>query len=209
MIIFLNDDRAYLSWIAHHRRGYVIDGRRKPKLGHLLLHKATCGEIKSAPSRRTHWTTGAKLKACCLDRLELETWADEETGGALAHCQNCQPTSEQLATEPVHLTRLARDVLDYVLDAALIHMEHEYPPYRLTVSDIAACFGKTHGQISPVLRHLIDGGFVSVVGKFSNDSPIPLKHIVLPTAAALRTLEAFRDETDAALQVELGKLHAD
>jgi hypothetical protein len=209
MIIFLNDDRAYLYWVTHHRKGYVMDGRRRPKLGHLLLHRATCGEVKSGSSRRMHYTTGAKLKACSLNRIELETWADEESGHRSAYCSACAPESEQSTNghEPIHLSKLGADVLDYVLDAALIHMEQEHPPYRLTVTDIAACFGKTPGQISSVLHNLIDDGFVTVPGTIANASPIPSKRIVLPTPAALRTLEAFRDESDAAIQVELEKLH--
>jgi hypothetical protein len=88
-------------------------------------------------------------------------------------------------------------------------MEQEHPPYRLTVGDIAACFGKTPGQISPVLRHLIDDRFVTVCGKMANASPIPPTRIVLPTAAALRTLDAFREQSDAVVQTELQKLGPD
>jgi hypothetical protein len=210
VIIFLNDDRAYLYWVTHHRKGYVIDGRRKPKLGHLSLHRATCAEIKSGPSRRTHWTTGARLKACSLDRTELNTWAEEESGGPMQLCVACQPENEQYLNggEPAHLTKLAGEVLDYVLDAALIHMEQEHPAYRLTVGDIAACFGKTPGQLSPALHQLLDDGFISLWSQ-SAAAVIRPKQIVLPTPQALRTLEAFREETDAFVMAELEKLRAD
>jgi hypothetical protein len=210
MIIFLNDDRAYLYWVTHHRKGYVIDGRRKPKLGHLSLHRATCAEIKSGPSQRTHWTTGAMLKVCGLDRTELETWALEESGRPMPNCPACQPESEHSLNdgEPVHLTKLAGEVLDYVLDAALIHMEQEHPPYRLTVGDIAACFGKTPGQLSPALHQLLDDGFISLCSQSAAAVSRP-KQIILPTPQALRTLEAFRQEGDAFVMAELGKLHAD
>jgi hypothetical protein len=89
MIIFLNDERAYLSWVTHHRQGFVLDGKRKPTLGHLVAHRATCQEIKSGCSRHTHWTTGSKLKACSLDRTELEAWAMEETGASPKDCPKC------------------------------------------------------------------------------------------------------------------------
>ena len=151
------------------------------------------------------------MKACGLDRIELEAWAAAESGSPMPNCAVCQPDNEQFLSgvEPVHFTKLAGEILDYVLDAALIHMEQEHPIYRLTVSDIAACFGKTPGQISAVLHHLIDDGFVTVCGKIANASPIPPKRIVLPTPAVLRTLEAFRDESDAAIQAELEELHAE
>ena len=208
MIIFLNEDRAYLYWVTHHRQGYVIDGRRKPKLGHLSIHRATCSEIKSAPSARVQWTTGAKIKVCSLDRYELETWARDETQSQAQYCGVCR-SGEDLPSDDggtVHLTKLAGEILDYVLDAALIHMEQEHPPYRLTVGDIAACFGKTPGQISSALHHLIDDGFFTVCGKMAKASPIPPTRIVLPTAAALRTFDAFREESDAVVQAELQKL---
>jgi hypothetical protein len=208
MIIFLNDDRAYLYWVTHHRQGFVLDGRRKPKLSHLLVHRATCREIKSASSPRHHWTTGAKAKACSLNRDELEAWAAEETGTAAGYCVRCRPDHDDLAADvgPAHLTRLGGEILDYVLDAALIHMENDYPPYRLTVSDIAACFGKTPGQISVPLHQLIDDGFIAVPGKMGAGAAIPPKRFVLPTIRALRKLEAFQNESDSAIQNELAKL---
>lgn len=206
MIIFLNEDRAYLGWITHHRQGFVLDGLRKPKLSHLLLHRATCREIKAANSSRRHWTTGAKLKACSLNRDELETWAADETGTAPAQCVSCHPDRNEPPSGSAHLTKIGGEILDYVLDAALIHMEHEYPPYRLTVSDIAACFGKTPGQISPPLHQLIEDGLITVPGKMSTGAAIPPKRLVLPTMLALRKLEAFQNERDSALQNELAKL---
>lgn len=211
MIIFLNDDKAYLYWVTHHRQGFVLGGKRKPKLSQLVLHRATCPEIKASPSKHTHWTTGSKLKACCLDRAELEAWAVDETGSATEYCAKCNPTSEIVADAggPVYLSKLPSDILEYILEAALIHFEVQQPPYRLTVADIAACFGKTPGQISPVLHRLVDGGFVTVQGHAGTAAVIPPKRIVLPTIAALRTLEAFRSESDSTIQAELAKLKPD
>jgi hypothetical protein len=208
MIIFLNDDRAYLHWVTHHRRGFVLDGRSKPKVGRLVVHRATCAEVKSAASKRIHWTTGAKFKACSLDRSELQTWAENETEASVQHCPICRPDRDQLTAEEssVHLSKLAREIMDYVLDAALIHMEQEHPPYRLTVGDIAACFAKTPGQISAALHQLLDDGLVTATGKMSPGGAIPAKRLVLPAVGALRTLDAFRNESDAFLQAELQKL---
>jgi hypothetical protein len=208
MIIFLNDDRAYLSWVTHHRQGFVLDGKRKPKISHLVVHRATCGEIKSAASRRVHWTTGGKLKACCLDRAELETWVAEETGVAAGQCPACEP---QVETPPngdghIHLSKLPSEILEYILEAALIHFEVEQPPYRLTVADIAACFGKTPGQISPALHRLLESGMVVVPGHKNTAATITPKRIVLPTVAAIRTIEAFRSDSDSTIEGELAKL---
>jgi len=211
MIIFIHDDRAYLSWVTHHRQGFVLDGRRKPKLGHLVLHRATCSEIKSGGAKRSHWTTGGKLKACSASCDELQAWLVEESGARALGCENCQPEQELPieSTAEIHLTKLDADILDYILDAAVIHLEHEHPPYHLTVSDIAACFGKTPAQVSPALHRIIQDGLVTLDGKQISESPIPAKRIVWPTIRALRTIEAFQPESDEALASELTKLHTD
>jgi hypothetical protein len=208
MIIFLNDDRAYLYWVTHHRQGFVLDGKRKPKIGHLVVHRATCPEIKSTASRRAHWTTGSKMKACCLDRTELEAWAAEETGASPERCPRCDFEKQESASREaqVHLSKLVREVLEYILEAAIIHFEIERPPYHLTVADIAACFGKTPAQISPALHRLLEAGFVTIQGHLGPAVSIPPKRVVLPTVTAIRTLEAFRAESDSTIQIELAKL---
>jgi hypothetical protein len=206
--MFLNEDRGYVSWVTHHRQGFVLDGKRKPKIGSLTLHRAACREIKASQGRQTHWTTGSKLKACSLDRAELEAWAVEATGGSPEHCPKCDLEGNAAAggESQVHLSKLASDILEYVLEAALIHFEIEHPPYHLTVGDIAACFGKTPGQISPALHRLLEGGFVTVQGHVATAAAIPPKRVVLPTVTALRTLESLQPESDSTLQDELAKL---
>jgi hypothetical protein len=207
MILFLNEERAYLSWVAHHRKGYVLDGRHKPRLAQLALHRATCPTIKSAPSRRFHFTTGAKLKACSLDRHELAAWVAAQSGPAIAECVDCRPASDAPPAPGGngHLSKLGREILDYVLDAAVIHFEHEYPPYRLSIADVAACFGKTPGQLRPALARLTEDGFLVWAGP-THGASSALHQMLLPTGLALRTLPAFRDESDAAIAAELSKL---
>lgn len=85
-------------------------------------------------------------------------------------------------------------------------MQNGYPPYRLTVSDTAACFGKTPGQISPIIQPLINNGLLTVPGKMGPAATIRPKQVVLPPMLALRTLEAFQSESDSAIQNELAKL---
>ena len=210
MLIFLNDDRAYLYWVAHHRHGFVLDGKRKPRPSHLMVHRATCQEIKSAASRHTtHWTTGSRLKACSLDRNELQAWAVEETGAAPEGCHCNLENQSPPDSDHVQLSKLARDVLEYILEAALIHLEIEHPPYHLTVGDISAFFGKTPGQMSPVLQRLLEGGFLTVQGRVGTAVAFAPKRVVLPTMTALRTLEAFRTESDSTNREELAKLDPD
>ncbi len=69
MILFLDEDRAYLSWVTHHRNGFVLDCHRKPNKHHLMLHRAICPDIKRSATKTTHWTTGHHMKACSLNLL--------------------------------------------------------------------------------------------------------------------------------------------
>jgi hypothetical protein len=209
MIIFINEDRAYFSWVTRHRQGYVIDGRRK-SVGSFVMHHATCRAIKGASSRGHHWTTGAKIKACSLNRQELETWVTDENGASIRYCEDCQPGESRPPgnAQQAHVTKLGRDVLDYVIEAALIHMERECGAYRLTTGDIAGCLRKTPAQISSVVHQLIDDGFLVVPGNAGDSRSIPAKRTVHPTVMAMRTLESFQDQSDCAIQSELAKLGA-
>ena len=210
MIIFLNDDQAYQSWIAHHRAGFVLDGRRRPKLGHLLLHRATCSDVALSRSGRRHGTTGGRLKAASLAKQELIAWTAEETGEAVACCGTCQPDLDLPTPSPSvkSLPKLSRDILDYVLEAALIHMEHQQPPYRLTISDVAACFGKTPGRVASVVGRLMEEGWLVSIGKQSKAAKLQ-RRVIAPTVLAMRTLAAFETECDAAIETELKKLDAE
>lgn len=206
MQIFLQDDRAYQHWVTHHRRGFVVDGRRRSGWRDLVLHRATCPQVRTRVDRRTHWTTAGKFKACAHSYQELQIWAEEETGEEAAVCGECQPLRElEPESHVAELTKLAADVLDYVLESATIHLENEYPPYRLSVADIAACFAKTPGQLAHALVQLSDGGLLSIEkgpGHGLNSQPR-----VFPTAAALRTLPAFEGSTASMLEAEITKLH--
>jgi hypothetical protein len=46
MLIIINDDPAYVSWLSRHRQGYVVDSKRRPTKNHLILHRATCPVVK-------------------------------------------------------------------------------------------------------------------------------------------------------------------
>ena len=211
MIIFIDDDRAYLYWVTHHRQGFVVDGRRQPRLNHLVLHRATCAEIKSATSKRTRWTTGGRLKACGLDRDALREWVSVENETPFTGCPICQPEGEPFAGNPApeHLSKLESDILDYVLEAALIHMESDRPLYHLTVINVADCMGKTPGQVSPAIHRLFAHGYLTTQRATTPTTPLPPARLLYPTVAAMRTLTAFAQTTDAEIQTELAKLCGD
>jgi hypothetical protein len=205
MQIFIQDDRAYQHWVTHHRQGFVIDGRRRSGWRDLVLHRATCPHVRSRVDRRTHWTTAGKFKACALNPQELQLWAEEDTGEHAGLCSECRPLVEAKAEEhAISLTRLAADVFDYILESAAIHLENDYPPYRLCVADIAACFNKTPGQLASALEQLTAEGLVEVERRFGH--ALDSRQKVYPTIEGLRTLSFYQDCDSSGLATELAKL---
>lgn len=205
MIIFIDEERAYLYWVTHHRHGFVLDGRRWPKPGHFALHRATCSETKQRSSKSSHWTTGGRFKACAVTLEELQQWAvQQEQVPAL--CDVCRPREQVDDISSSSLSKLAGDVLDYVIEAALIHFEHEHPRYQLCVGDIAACFAKTPGQLSASFRQLIGHELITVRGRSPHPDLLDIKSTVYPTLAGLRTQPSLANESDAALRDQLAKL---
>ncbi len=205
MIIFLHEEKAYRHWVTHHRQGFVLDGRHKPKIGHLTLHRAVCPTVKPAGSGASHLTTGPHLKACSLDAAELRQWGMESSGAEPAVCNQCRPLETSPPEEEIHLTRIGKEILEYVLEAASIHFEPDTPPYRLSVQDIADCLGKEVSHLTQSLRPLVHDGLLIVDGWSGHGTPAPRK-IVYPTAKALRTMADFAEADDEALEAELAKL---
>jgi hypothetical protein len=207
MQIFIQDDRAFQHWVTHHRRGFVVDGRRRPNWHDMVLHRATCPLVRSRVDRRTHWTTHGKFKACAMELDELSVWAEEETGREPALCEQCQPLGKTEGEgEAAPLTRLAAEVFDYILESATIHLEHDYPPYRLCVADIAACFNKTPGQLAGALEQLTSQGLVWLEPRKGHS--LDSRQKVFPTAAGLHTLPVFHDTDSSFLESEIAKLHS-
>jgi hypothetical protein len=207
MLIILNDDAVYISWISRHRQGFVVDCQRKPTKNHLILHRASCSVIK--PHKRARLTTGAHIKACSLDAAELAAWAMEQTGGGVIACSECQPHHEEPASAEHHathaLTRLGRDILSYTLDLAVMYLDGVETHYHPNVQDIAVYLGKSAGQIMPAVRRLIEEGYLDCDLPVT-DGAWPAASIIYPTARALRTIPAFDAMPDGALEAELAGL---
>lgn len=209
MIIFLNEDRAYVSWVTHHRTGFVLDSTRKPTRTRIVLHRATCPEIKHCESKRTHWTTGRRMKACSLDAEELKRWALEQVGGQPVLCDQCCP--DQLPEhvdhrcEP-HLTRLGREILSFVLEVATIHMDEDDSFYRLDVATIARCLMKTPGQLNAALASLLQEELLTIDRHFAVGESLSPRCKICPTIRAIRTLPSCATMTDAEIETALARL---
>jgi len=163
MFLFLDEDQAYLNWVLHHRTGFVLDCLRHPTKARLVIHRATCPEIKRSESKRTHWTTGKHAKGCSLDIEQLKAWAKDQTGHEPTYCSQCSPHQE-IETQ-THLTKLDRDILDVVLEIASIHIDENDQAYALTLGMVARCLAKTEGQLTAALARLIDDGLLVISGK--------------------------------------------
>lgn len=207
MIVFLDEERAYLYWVAHHRTGFVLDALRQPSKRRGVLHRATCAEIKTPASKRTHWTTGRHLKACSLDAQELTHWAVEQGLAEPAACESCWAAAEPAGVEhPERLSRLESEVLTLVLEVASLHLDDRDGSYRLTVAKTAQCLAKTPGQLAAALGRLVDAGFLKLAGKIKPGEPAPEHSRLLPTIAAMKTLPAYQDSRDAEIEAELALL---
>lgn len=207
MILFLDEERAYLYWVAHHRTGFVLDCSRKPTKNRLVLHRATCPEIKAAAGKHTHFTSGRRMKACALEPAALTAWAVEQTGAEPKLCPACAESAAAPAAEgAAHLSRLENEVLSLVLEVASLHLDDRDASYRLTVGKTAQCLAKTPGQLNAALGRLAEAGLLKLVGKLKAGEPPPPAGRVLPTAAAMKTLPAYQDLSDEAIEAELALL---
>lgn len=92
MQTFVDDDEGYLAWLEANPTGFVVNTTRTPTNAYLVLHRASCGYIRS--SEKTNWTTTNFIKVCSEQVADLEEWAKATSGGLLNPCQRCKPDIE-------------------------------------------------------------------------------------------------------------------
>lgn len=51
---FVDDDVAYLDWLADHPEGFVLNTGRNPSAAYLMLHRTSCGTIRGDAGPRIH-----------------------------------------------------------------------------------------------------------------------------------------------------------
>lgn len=209
MIIFLDDDRAYLSWIRRHGDGFVLDGPKQHRRHQSWLHRSTCADIRQG--KRKHWTTGTKLKACSMDPAELSNWARNSLGKDAAKCEACHPQAadclQDTPGQPLPLTRLSGNVLNYVVETAIVHLANCASRYRLTVGDIADCLHKTPAQLSQAFARLLDADYLVIDPRHKNGT-FSDEALVQPTIAGMRAMDAYPESSDAELRAEIARLGA-
>jgi hypothetical protein len=209
LIIYLDEENAYRSWVLHHRDGFVLDWLRKPTKRLPVLHRTACADVRTSKSKKTtHWTTGRHLKACSLSLDELVTWATLESGREPSYCADCEPQKElpHSDAEDGHITKLGGEILDYVLEAAVIHLDNKDSGYDLTVGKVAEYLDKTRRQVAAAFLRLVRDGFLKLDRDVLAESDLRAKLLVFPTSKALRTLPAFEKLSAEEIQRELSAL---
>lgn len=214
MVIFVDEEFAYRSWLAHHRAGFVLDAARRVAPKQLVLHRAACPEVRPPAGKRTHATTGARMKLCALASEELVRWSSEHLGGAPRECATCRPTGpaprpdSSPGESTKSWTRQERQIMDYVLDVAVIHLDNGESGYHLTVGDLAAYLSKSVRQIAPAVLQLVERDDLRLVGKWMPGAALAQGHGLLPTVKSLRTVPAYADLPAAQLASLLAHLAA-
>ena len=156
MIVFINEDEAYLAWLAARRR-IGRERTAKPTPRYLVLHRASCAEVSGANHARC--TKGPYIKICSHSAAELAEWAVHDVGGVLRPCEECHPPHDDTApaayaAEHPHLTRMGDRLLSYILELAVISMDGmgDYADDPPTIKKLAGYFGKTVPQLEPIVR---------------------------------------------------------
>lgn len=93
MIIFIEEDEAYLRWIDENPGGLVVNALRRPTPAYLKLHRATCPHIST--DKRSNWTGPDYIKVGSASLDELKAWALHEIGGQLQSCAFCFRPAEE------------------------------------------------------------------------------------------------------------------
>jgi hypothetical protein len=89
---FVDDDVAYLDWLADHPEGFVLNTGRNPSAAYLMLHRASCGTIRGTPARGSTFT--GDYSKVCGGREELDALADQ-LGGTATSCRLCLDDHQQ------------------------------------------------------------------------------------------------------------------
>lgn len=90
MMTFTDDDHGYLTWIAEHPKGLVLNTAQNPGLDYLVPHAAACSTISGTPARGESWTRDF-IEHCSVHHAERHGFARVEGRGEAQPCGICQP----------------------------------------------------------------------------------------------------------------------
>jgi hypothetical protein len=92
------------------------------------------------------------------------------------------------------------------LEVATLHLDDRDASYLLTVGKTARCLAKTPGQLTATFQRLVDQGLLTLSNQVRQGEAAPVQCQLMPTVAAMKTLPAFQDLSDAEIEAELATL---
>ncbi len=97
-------DAPYLHWLAEHPQGFVVNTRRNPEQGDMVVHAAGCAHIRSLRNTRgaEGFTTGSWVKFCGTDLATLLRTAltsRRSTHAVIHRCKGCEATAMDIHLE--------------------------------------------------------------------------------------------------------------
>ena len=98
------------------------------------------------------------------------------------------------------------EILDYVVETAVIHMDNEDAGYDVTVGNVADYLNKTTGQITAAILRLIQSDYLRADNDIRAEAELSREHRVFPTSGALRMLPAFAKLSTQEIEEELAAL---
>ena len=190
----------------------MLGGKRIGRRQRPTIHRATCQQVrKKSKSRVTHFTIGNSLKACAEDLQELTKWLESQSLQP-KFCDECQPLNEAVSaavsnTAEKRLTKAGREILDYIIEIAVISLDNADSRYALTVSNLSRVFDKSAAQLRSTLQSLIQANWIHVLPASDKADPLSADTLVFPTAEALRTESAFAELSQKQADAKLRQLY--
>lgn len=88
MIYEPDNDADYHRWLDENPSGLVINSdKRRTNPNYPMLHGSLCSHIND--KNWPNYTTAAYMKACSLNRAELEGWVERD-GRGMKFCKDCK-----------------------------------------------------------------------------------------------------------------------
>ena len=78
--LFVDNDDAYLAWLASNGDGWVVNARPSLDRRYLKLHSAQCFHINRPDGAPGAWTERNYVKVCGSTVPELESWLQARSG---------------------------------------------------------------------------------------------------------------------------------
>jgi hypothetical protein len=95
---FDDGDEPFLTWMAGHPNGFVLNRRSGGKSSnYLVLHRSGCRMVSSysGMARSGAFTTRGYVKICSTELDELRSYVrnkcERESGDFTGHCDTCKP----------------------------------------------------------------------------------------------------------------------